>query len=133
MNKISERDLLAFALRNDFESFLNTACSRSTPACRFCRTGISGPSPIELERIRRGEINRLIINMPPRHLKSMTVSVAFPAFVLGHDPRQRIFSISYGSELSLKHASDFRSIVESAWYARTFPRMRIDARASRKR
>jgi len=51
--------------------------------------------------------------------------VAFPAFVLGHDPRQRIFSISYGSELSLKHARDFRSIVEAAWYARAFPRMRL--------
>jgi predicted phage terminase large subunit-like protein len=63
--------------------------------------------------------------MPPRHLKSITVSVAFPAFVLGHDPRQRIFSISYGSELYLKHARDFRSIVEAPWYARTFPGMRL--------
>jgi hypothetical protein len=38
----------------------------------------------QLDRVRRGEINRLIINMPPRHLKSLTVSVAFPAFLLGH-------------------------------------------------
>ena len=37
----------------------------------------------QLERVRRGEVNRLIINMPPRHLKSLTVSVAFPAFLLG--------------------------------------------------
>ena len=77
----------------------------------------------QLERIRRGEITRLIINMPPRHLKSLTVSVAFPAFLLGHEPWRRIFAISYGSELSSKHASDFRSIVESAWYQRAFPRM----------
>ena len=63
--------------------------------------------------------------MPPRHLKSMTVSVAFPAFLLGHEPWRRIFAISYSSELSSKHASDFRSIVESQWYQRAFPDMRI--------
>ena len=40
----------------------------------------------QLERVRRGEIRRLIINMPPRSLKSIAASVAFPAFVLGHDP-----------------------------------------------
>ena len=63
--------------------------------------------------------------MPPRHLKSLTVSVAFPAFLLGHEPWHRIFAISYGSELSSKHASDFRSIVESTWFQRAFPAMRI--------
>ena len=63
--------------------------------------------------------------MPPRHLKSLTVSVAFPAYLLGHEPWRRIFAISYSSELSSKHASDFRSIVESSWYRRAFPDMRI--------
>jgi hypothetical protein len=79
----------------------------------------------QLERIRRGEINRLIINMPPRHLKSLTVSVAFTAFLLGLEPWRRIFAISYGNELSSKHASDFRSVVQSSWYIRTFPKKRI--------
>ena len=74
----------------------------------------------QLERIRRGEITRLIINMPPRHLKSLTVSVAFPAYLLGLEPWHRIFAISYGIELSSKHASDFRSIVKSAWFRRAF-------------
>ena len=53
------------------------------------------------------------------------VSVAFPAFLLGHDPRRKIFGISYGTDLASKHASDFRSIVESPWYRQAFPRMRI--------
>src|SRR5437660_914238 len=79
----------------------------------------------QLERIRRGESKRLIINLPPRHLKSLTVSVAFPAFLLGLEPWRRIFVISYGDELSSKPASDFRSIVESRWYRRAFPAMLI--------
>ena len=79
----------------------------------------------QLERVRRGEINRLIINLPPRNLKSVMVSVAFPAFLLGHNPASRIIGISYGTELATKHASDFRSVVESTWYRRAFPRMQI--------
>ncbi|HZJ12919.1 MAG TPA: hypothetical protein VFD26_09795, partial [Methyloceanibacter sp.] len=113
------------ALRRDFETFLERSLKTLNPGMPFLPNWHIRAIAYQLERIRRGEINRLIINMPPRHLKSITVSVAFPAFVLGHDPRQRIFSISYGSELSLKHARDFRSIVETGWYARAFPQMRL--------
>jgi len=69
----------------------------------------------QLQCVRGGEVTRLIINLPPRYLKSLTVSVIFPAFLLGHNPRLKIFGISYGTELSAKHAADFRAIVESAW------------------
>ena len=79
----------------------------------------------QLDRVRRGEITRLIINMPPRYLKSLTVTVAFTAFLLGHEPWRRIFAISYGDDLSAKHASDFRSIVHSPWFKRAFRKMRI--------
>ncbi len=67
----------------------------------------------------------MIINMPPRHLKSQTVSVAFPAYILGLEPWHRIICMSYGSELSSKHHDDFRSIVTSPWYRRAFPDMRV--------
>jgi predicted phage terminase large subunit-like protein len=79
----------------------------------------------QLDRIRRGEITRLIINMPPRSLKSLTVSVAYPAYLLGLEPHRKIFSISYSNELSFKHSSDFRSIVTTPWYRRAFPKMQI--------
>ena len=81
----------------------------------------------QLDRIRRGEITRLIINMPPRYLKSLTVTVAFTAFLLGHEPWRKIFAISYGDDLSAKHASDFRSIVHSPWFKRAFRKMQIIA------
>jgi predicted phage terminase large subunit-like protein len=72
-----------------------------------------------------GEITRLIINLPPRHLKSVIASVAFPAFWLGNDPTRRIFNISYGTELSLKHAADSRSILGSTWYQQAFPTIQV--------
>ena len=62
-------------------------------------------------------------------MKSLTVSVIFPAFLLGHNPRLKIFGLSYATELSAKHAADFRAIVESAPYRRAFSNMRI-ARAA---
>jgi hypothetical protein len=74
----------------------------------------------QLQRVRNGEINRLIINLPPRYLKSIIASVAFPAFLLGQDPRRRIICVSYGAELAAKHAGDCRAIMQSNWYREAF-------------
>ena len=112
-------------LRKDFEWFVRRCFMTLNPGFPYLPNWHIHAAGYQLERIRRGEITRLIMNMPPRHLKSMIVSVAFAAFLLGHEPWRRVFVISYGNELSSKHASDFRSIVESAWYRRAFPAMRI--------
>jgi predicted phage terminase large subunit-like protein len=119
-----ERQLHDAILRTHFESFLRRCFMTLNPGSPYLPNWHIAAIAYQLERIRRGEITRLIINLPPRHLKSLTVSVAFPAFLLGLEPWHRIFAISYGNELSSKHASDFRSIVESAWYQRAFE-MRI--------
>src|SRR6185503_2808856 len=58
--------------------------------------------------------------MPPRSLKSIVSSVAFIAYVLGHDPTKRLISVSYGSDLAIKHANDCRSIMKSPWYRKMF-------------
>ena len=63
----------------------------------------------------------MIICVPPRSLKSIASSVAFPAFILGHDPTKRVICVSYGSDLATKHANDCRSIIKSAWYRKLFP------------
>ena len=78
-----------------------------------------------LEQVRRGSIRRLIINAPPRTLKSLMSSVAFPAFILGHDPTKRVIAISYGSDLAIKHGNDFRAIMTAPWYQSLFPGTRI--------
>src|SRR3984893_1332763 len=77
-------------LRNDFESFLHKSVRYLNPGASFLPNWHIQAIAYQLDRIRRGEITRLIINMPPRHLKSLTVSVAFTAFLLGHAPWHRI-------------------------------------------
>ena len=48
-----------------------------------------------LTAVQQGKIRRLIINLPPRHLKSLMASVAFPAWCLGHVPSAQILCVSY--------------------------------------
>ena len=78
-----------------------------------------------LEQVQRGKIRRLIINLPPRYLKSVMASVAFPAFLLGHDPTKRVIVASYGSDLAVKLANDFRTIINSPRYKSIFPGLQI--------
>jgi predicted phage terminase large subunit-like protein len=126
---VKEQHLLNALLRSDFKSFLYRCMLALNPGAVFMPNWHIDAIAYQLQRVRAGEITRLIINLPPRYLKSLTVSVIFPAFLLGHNPRLKIFGISYGSELSAKHAADFRAIVESAPYRRAFSNMRI-ARAA---
>lgn len=73
-----------------------------------------------LEKVEDGTIKRLIINMPPRYLKSICASVVFPAWVMGKFPNKRIIVASYSEKLSLKHSTDCRLIMESKFFKRIF-------------
>ena len=70
---------------------------------------------------------RLIITIPPRHLKSICTSVALPAWVLGHDPSRQIICVNYAQELAVKHGNDCRAVMTSDWYRRIFSGTTIDA------
>jgi hypothetical protein len=59
------------------------------------------------------------------HLKSLVTSVAFPAFVLGHDPTKRLIVVSYSSELAVKLANDCRIVINSRRYKSIFPGLQI--------
>lgn len=74
-----------------------------------------------LQAVERGEISRLIINMPPRSLKSMCVSIAWPAWLLGHRPETQIMVGSFKQSLSNTLSMDCRLVIESEWYRNIFP------------
>lgn len=65
-----------------------------------------------LEEIESGEIARLIITMPPRHGKSMTVTESFPSWFIGRNPERRVIQVSYGSKLAQKFGLSNRRKVE---------------------
>lgn len=79
----------------------------------------------QLERCFRRECKRLIITLPPRYLKSISASVAFPAWALGIDATLRPLCVSYGDALASKLSEDTRLVMESPWYRECFPCTRI--------
>ena len=121
-NEVRELDA---ALRLRFDLFLMRCFLTVNPGAIFMDNWHIDAMAYQAERIVNGEVRRLIVNMPPRNLKSLTFNVALGAFLLGHDPRKRIFCISYGAELAAEHSAQFKAIVQSKWYQRIFPRMRI--------
>jgi predicted phage terminase large subunit-like protein len=119
MTQITQRQLDAI-LRSDFLSFLLKFFALLNPDTSFQNNWHVEAIAYQLERVLKGATKRLIINAPPRSLKSYIVSVAFPAFVLGTTPHKRIIGASYSEALSVKLGSDFRRIVESDSYRRIF-------------
>lgn len=121
----NEFTLLNAVLSSDPMAFVHRCCQTLNPGNPFLANWHIEAILYRLEQVRRGEINRLIINLPPRYLKSILVSVAFPAFWLGHDPTRRFVCLSYGADLSSNLTAYFRTIVQSSWYQRAFPSLKL--------
>ena len=109
-------------LRNDLATFIERSFSELNPAEQFLPSQYIELLAASLERCRTGKTRRLIINLPPRTLKSHAASVAFPAWILGHDPTRQIICASYGQSLAEKHARDCRTLMSSAFYRGLFPK-----------
>lgn len=107
-------------LRRDFHAFVTRVFYQLHPQAPYLSNWHIDLMCAELQACLRGETKRLIINVPPRSLKSLTASVAFPAFVHGHDPTANIICVSYGQDLSTKLALDCRNVMTSSWYRATF-------------
>lgn len=85
-----------------------------------------------LERVQRGELKRVILNMPPRHGKSELVSVNFPPWLVGIDPTHKVLAASYGQELASTFGRQVRQLAESPLHKALFPECNItkDSNAS---
>src|SRR6202045_3213360 len=108
-------------LRQDFVSFAARCFQDLNPQADLAMNWHLEVIAAKLTAVREGKIRRLIINLPPRHLKSLMASIAFPAWCLGHDPSAQILSVSYAQDLADKLARDCRSIMMSPWYRKIFP------------
>ena len=122
------RVLLGAVLRNDLVAFTQRCFQTVSPGQRYFHNWHIEAVAHHLELCRARRIRRLIVTLPPRNLKSICASVAFPAFALGHDPVLRVICASFAQDLAAKHARDCRAVMESAWYRGLFPRTRINPR-----
>src|SRR4051812_26069193 len=107
-------------LRKDFALFAARCFHDLNPQTELAMSWHLEVIAAKLTAVREGRIRRLIICLPPRDLKSLLASIAFPAWCLGHDPSAQILCVSYAQELADKLARDCRSIMMSRWYRQIF-------------
>jgi len=114
-------EIIRRLLRSDLTSFIQRSFKELNPTTPFSASWHIEAIAWHLDLVRRGLIRRLIINMPPRSLKSISASIAFPAFIHGHDPSREIVCVSYAQDLSAKLHNDYRTLLRSPWYRAIFP------------
>ena len=114
-------DEYAALLRRNLYAFIARTFYELNPETEFKPNWHIEVIAAELEACWRGETTRLIINVPPRSLKSQAASVAFPAWLLGQRPGAQIICASYGQDLANKHAIDCRAVLSSGFYRSIFP------------
>ncbi|MDG1287016.1 MAG: phage terminase large subunit [Rickettsiales bacterium] len=117
--------LEAQAMQSSFLAFLHNAFMSLNGGATYHENWHIEVLATYLQAVESGAIRRLIINMPPRYLKSLTVSVAWPAWLLGQDPARRVIVASYAERLSLKHSLDCRHLLGEAWFKRAYPQLEI--------
>ena len=111
----------AVLLHHDFASFAARAFRELNPRTPFWMNWHAELIAAKLAAVREGRIRRLMVCVPPRHLKSLLASVCFPAWCLGHDPSAQLLCVAYAQDLADKLSRDCRRIVASEWYRRVFP------------
>ena len=84
------------------------------------------------EKVARGEVKRLIINMPPRHTKSEFASYLLPAWFLGKFPEKKVIQTSHTAELAVNFGRKVRNLVDEEGYRSIFPEtvLQVDSKAA---
>lgn len=127
---ITTEQALPALLRQRFDLFLRFAFREIAGNRPFTPSWHLDAIEHQLHRLDDGDISQLIVTIPPRHLKSITISVVWVAWMLGRHPQTRFTCASYALELSEKHARDCLKIIESSWYRKAFPNVRLTKRAT---
>ncbi len=122
---VDQRAVLRQLLREDLTSFIGKCFATLEAGRPYQPNWHIRHIGYQLSQVANGDLTRLAITIPPRHLKSICVTVAYTAWAMGRDPKLRIIAVSYAEELARLHATAFRTIVESDWYRELFPAFQI--------
>lgn len=121
MQTIEKERLIKAILRQDLSSYIKKVFKTVSPNTAYMHNWHIDLIAEYLQACQNREIKRLIINIPPRYMKSIAVNVAWTSYILGVNPSERIISSSYSLNLSRKHSIDTRLVMESGWYRELFP------------
>lgn len=79
------------------------------------------------QRVAEGKLKRLIVTLPPRHMKSVQCSVLFPAWFIGRYPKKKIMQVSNTAELAQGFGRQVKNMIQSREYRDVFPDVKLAA------
>jgi len=120
------RELARRRCRDSFKPYIQAVM----PSYVFSRTGYHDRLVQTLELAGTGEITRLLINIPPRHSKSLTASILFPSWYMGRNPGHEVILCSYSAELAAGFSRRVRETVTSRPHKEIFPEFDLSDRAT---
>lgn len=116
----SPANIYADLLRHDLCAFIHRSFLELNAGKQFLSNWHIEVLAAKLEEVRHGTCKRLIVNVPPRHLKSQAITIAFPAWVLGHEPTKQILTVTYAQDLSDNFTRASRTLMTSPFYEGLF-------------
>jgi predicted phage terminase large subunit-like protein len=127
MTQLSSSPISAFnaLLRKNFVAFLHKTVEELNPGVAFQPNWHIHAIDHALDQLIAGDTTRLIVNLPPRHLKSLLISVAWVAWQLGQNASLKVICVSYNNDLAANLHRQCRRIMESDWYKSVFPNTRL--------
>ena len=106
--------------RRSLREFTRAAWPTIEPGVEFKNNWHIDAISDHLQAVVDGDIKRLIINVPPRHMKSLSVAVVLPAFTWATQPSKKFLYASYASSLSIRDSTQCRRLIDSPWYQAHF-------------
>ena len=78
------------------------------------------------QQVVDGEIDRLIVTIPPRHSKTQLMSIALPLYSFCHNESSHNIITSYAEDVVLESSGYIRAVMTDPLFQRIFPKVRID-------
>lgn len=132
MNDAVIADKFKALCREDLDVFTEKAFHLLEPGTSFEYNWHIGCVSEHLKAVYDGQIQWLIINIPPRMLKSIHVAQIYPAWVLGHQPNHQFIGAAYGHSLAEKNVMKTRYLLQNEFYRSIFPETQISSDMNQK-
>jgi predicted phage terminase large subunit-like protein len=116
--------------RRDFEAFAQKAFGQQHGGEGLGRQRYIDYLCHELAKVADGETKKLVINLPPRHLKTFLAAICLTAWMLGRKPSAKIIVVTYSEALAKDIAYQIRDILKSNWYKEIFTTRLAEDRSS---
>ena len=107
-------------IRTDFKSFVRKAFTFIHDGKKLGNQSYVDYLCFELEKVIKGETPRLLINLPPRHLKTFLGSICLAAWTLAQEPSAQIIVVTYNDRLAEHISREIRKILRAPWFKKIF-------------